>query len=108
MPSWAPPAPGTSGPASGPMPPGRATCGACASWRMRWPQWPTSATPWPTRTRRGGPGRRGHARPPLTFDVLLRTLEILGSRVTYVRTSADVDDKIVFRAAEVGVSPAEL
>jgi len=50
----------------------------------------------------------GHGRAQVTFDVIVRYLRFRGYGVTYVRNFTDVDDKIIFRAAEVGVSPAEL
>ena len=50
----------------------------------------------------------GHARAALAFDVIRRTLEYLGNRVTYVQNITDVDDKILNRAAEEGVSPWEI
>src|SRR5438105_13188134 len=50
----------------------------------------------------------GHARAAVAFDVIRRTLEYLGNRVTYVQNITDVDDKILNRAAEEGVSPWEI
>ncbi|MBI4728296.1 MAG: cysteine--tRNA ligase [Acidobacteria bacterium] len=50
----------------------------------------------------------GHARAAIAFDVIRRTLEALGMRVTYVRNVTDVDDKIIARAAEGGRSPWEV
>ncbi|MGE0200047.1 MAG: cysteine--tRNA ligase [Candidatus Melainabacteria bacterium] len=50
----------------------------------------------------------GHARCYITWDVLVRALRWLGYEVTYVRNVTDVDDKILNRAAERGVSPAEV
>ncbi|MGZ4120624.1 MAG: class I tRNA ligase family protein, partial [Actinomycetota bacterium] len=50
----------------------------------------------------------GHARAALAFDVIRRTLEALGNQVTYVQNITDVDDKILNRAAEEGVSPWEI
>jgi len=50
----------------------------------------------------------GHARASVAFDVIRRTLEFLGNRVTYVQNITDVDDKILNRAAEEGASPWEI
>lgn len=46
----------------------------------------------------------GHARTYLSFDVLVRYLRHLGYDVNYVRNITDVDDKIIARAIENGVS----
>ncbi len=46
----------------------------------------------------------GHARFMLAFDVAQRWLKTLGYRVTYVRNITDVDDKIIRRAGERGMS----
>lgn len=50
----------------------------------------------------------GHARALVTFDVVYRYLRARGYEVTFVRNFTDVDDKIIARAREAGVSPAEL
>ncbi|MCW8092600.1 cysteine--tRNA ligase [Alteromonas sp. ASW11-130] len=50
----------------------------------------------------------GHGRTYLSFDVLVRYLIHLGYDVNYVRNITDVDDKIINRAAEQGVTPSEL
>ncbi len=52
----------------------------------------------------------GNARPVIVFDVLFRLLRhIYGeAHVTYVRNITDVEDKIIARAAERGVSIREL
>ncbi len=50
----------------------------------------------------------GHARLMMTFDVVVRWLRVRGLRVTYVRNITDIDDKIIKRAAERGITPAEL
>ena len=44
----------------------------------------------------------GNARPVVIFDVLVRLLRQLYSKVTYVRNITDVDDKINARALEIG------
>jgi cysteinyl-tRNA synthetase len=46
----------------------------------------------------------GHARSALIFDVLRRYLEYSGYEVTFVKNFTDVDDKIIKRANEQGVS----
>ena len=46
----------------------------------------------------------GHARALLTFDVIYRYLKFLGYQVQFVRNFTDVDDKIIKRANDEGVS----
>jgi cysteinyl-tRNA synthetase len=50
----------------------------------------------------------GHARALVTFDVLFRYLRFLGYDVTFVRNFTDVDDKIINRAQEAGISALDL
>ncbi len=50
----------------------------------------------------------GHARAYITFDVLIRLLTYLGYKVKYVRNITDIDDKIIKKAFEQGVSPFEI
>ena len=50
----------------------------------------------------------GNARPICVFDVLRRYLEFLGNKVTFVQNFTDVDDKIIKRANEEGISSAEV
>ncbi len=50
----------------------------------------------------------GHARANIVFDVVYRYLQYAGYRVTYVRNYTDVDDKIINRANERGISSHEL
>jgi cysteinyl-tRNA synthetase len=50
----------------------------------------------------------GHARFMLTFDVVYRWLQVLGYQVTYVRNITDIDDKIIKRALERGISIRQL
>ncbi len=50
----------------------------------------------------------GHARSLVTFDVIVRYLGFLGYEVKFVRNFTDVDDKIIQRAAECGITPKEL
>jgi len=50
----------------------------------------------------------GHARTYIAFDVIRRYLEFLGYSVIYVVNITDVEDKIIKRAQEKGVSPFEI
>ena len=50
----------------------------------------------------------GNARPICSFDVLRRYLKYKGYDVTYVQNFTDVDDKIIRRANEEGVSASEV
>ncbi|MCK4729058.1 MAG: cysteine--tRNA ligase [Desulfobacterales bacterium] len=50
----------------------------------------------------------GHARCVVVFDVIVRYLRAIGYEVTYVRNFTDVDDKIINRAGELGISTQEL
>lgn len=50
----------------------------------------------------------GNFRPVVTFDVLRRLLIHLGYEVTFVSNYTDVDDKIIARAKELGISEREL
>ncbi len=50
----------------------------------------------------------GHARALITADVLCRYLRARGTRVTFVRNFTDIDDKIIRRAREEGITPAAL
>ncbi len=47
----------------------------------------------------------GHARCYITWDILYRYLKFSGYEVTYCRNVTDVDDKILKKADEQGVSP---
>lgn len=50
----------------------------------------------------------GNARPLIMFDVLRRYLEYRGYEVTFVQNFTDVDDKIIKRANEEGISSKEV
>ncbi len=50
----------------------------------------------------------GHARANIVFDIIYRYLQFSGFDVTYVRNYTDVDDKIIKRANERGISSKEL
>ncbi len=50
----------------------------------------------------------GHAMQAIYFDVIRSYLEYSGYRVTYVRNYTDVDDKIINRARERGITPKAL
>ncbi len=46
----------------------------------------------------------GHARALIVFDVIYRYLQYRGYKVTFVRNYTDIDDKIIKRAQEEGVT----
>ncbi len=50
----------------------------------------------------------GNARPFIVFDVLRRFLEYVGYDVTFVQNFTDVDDKIINRSHEEGISAKEV
>ena len=50
----------------------------------------------------------GHARSAINFDVMRNVFKTLGYEVTYVRNHTDIDDKMINRASERGISVAEL
>ena len=50
----------------------------------------------------------GNARPMIMFDLLRRYLEYRGYKVTFVQNFTDVDDKIIKRANEEGISAQEV
>ena len=50
----------------------------------------------------------GHARSAVVFDVLARYLRHTGLEVTFVRNFTDVDDKIINRANQEGLSSQEI
>jgi len=54
------------------------------------------------------PPHVGHARPLVIWDVIRRHLERRGFLVTLVQNFTDVDDKLIERAAEEGVTVAKL
>ncbi|MEA1916882.1 MAG: cysteine--tRNA ligase [Campylobacterota bacterium] len=50
----------------------------------------------------------GHAKSALVFDLLKRVLEANGYSVTYARNITDIDDKIINKSIELGVTISEL
>ena len=50
----------------------------------------------------------GNARPFVVFDTLRRYLEYRGFQVRYIQNFTDVDDKIINKAREEGVSEKEI
>ncbi len=50
----------------------------------------------------------GHAMSYIVFDVVRRYLEFKGYEVRYIQNFTDIDDKIIDRADEAGVTPATL
>ena len=54
------------------------------------------------------PCHMGHAMSYVMFDVLRRYLEFLGYEVDHVQNFTDIDDKIIQRAQEEGITPQDL
>jgi hypothetical protein len=54
------------------------------------------------------PSHLGHAMSYIVFDTVRRYLEFRGYKVKYVQNFTDIDDKIIARANESGVSAKEL
>ncbi len=54
-----------------------------------------------------GDAHIGHAYQAIVFDMIKKYLEYKGNEVTYVRNYTDVDDKIIIKARELGVSPTK-
>lgn len=50
----------------------------------------------------------GNARVFIVFDVIRRYLEYRGYKVTYVQNFTDIDDKVIQKANELGILPAEV
>jgi cysteinyl-tRNA synthetase len=50
----------------------------------------------------------GHAMSYIIFDVIRRYLNFRGYKVKYVQNVTNIDDKIIDRAAKLGIPPAEL
>src|SRR5450830_1914760 len=50
----------------------------------------------------------GHARMMMAFDVVQRWLKCSDYRVTYVRNITDIDDKIITRAVQRGITIRQL
>jgi len=50
----------------------------------------------------------GHARTYVMFDVIYRHLKSCGYQVNYVKNFTDVDDKIIKRAKQEGISPEQV
>jgi len=50
----------------------------------------------------------GHARSAVVFDVVVRHLRHRGFEVNFIRNFTDIDDKIINRANEEGISPEAL
>ena len=50
----------------------------------------------------------GNARPFIVFDVLRRYFESQGLRVSFIQNFTDIDDKMIQRAGQMGVTVSEL
>ena len=50
----------------------------------------------------------GNARPFIIFDTMRRYLEYIGYKVTFVQNFTDIDDKMIKRANDEGITVGEL
>ncbi|HQM18161.1 MAG TPA: class I tRNA ligase family protein, partial [Bacilli bacterium] len=50
----------------------------------------------------------GNTRPVVFFDVVARAFEYFGYKVIYASNFTDIDDKIITRAKELGITEKEL
>ncbi len=50
----------------------------------------------------------GHARCYTVFDTLVRFLSFVGYQVTYVRNYTDIDDKIITKSLQLGLSVVQV
>lgn len=50
----------------------------------------------------------GHARSAVVFDVIVKYFKFLGFDVTYVKNYTDIDDKIIDKAASLGIAVSEV
>ena len=50
----------------------------------------------------------GHGRSAIVFDTIVRFLKFIGYETNYVRNFTDIDDKIIQRANEEGISSEEI
>ena len=50
----------------------------------------------------------GHAKSALAFDLLTRVLEANGYDVFFARNITDIDDKIINKATELGITPSQI
>ncbi|MHA1617147.1 MAG: cysteine--tRNA ligase [Candidatus Njordarchaeales archaeon] len=50
----------------------------------------------------------GHARAYISFDIFVRFLRYLSYKVMYIRNITDIDDKIINKARELGLTPFEV
>ena len=55
-----------------------------------------------------GESHLGHARCYIVFDAFKRYLEFIGYEVNYVQNITDIDDKIIKKSRETGMSPVEI
>lgn len=55
-----------------------------------------------------GPAHLGHARVEIMFDIVARYVRAEGYALSYIQNITDIDDKIIARAEEDGITPQEV